>query len=264
MNDLYQEYLNILKVQVRAPDFQYLNDLITAHLQHIPFENISKIYYKNKFGTADIPGFQEYLERVTTNNFGGTCYTLNYYFNQLLNHLGFNAILCSADMNNPDVHLVNIVKLSDREYLVDVGYAAPFFEPLPLDLNTAYEISYGFEKYVALPKDSSGYNQVQQFRYGLLRHFYIVKPYPRSISDFSHVINASFDPLAAFMNSILITKFERNHSIIINNFSLIEIHSRIPDKKLLFDKDELIYKIVELFKIPDEIVTQVVRSTVIS
>ncbi len=31
------------------------------------------------------------------------------HLNQLLSHLGFDVMLCGADMKNPDVHLINIV-----------------------------------------------------------------------------------------------------------------------------------------------------------
>jgi len=33
-----------------------------------------------------------------------------------------------------DVHIVNVVKIGNREYLVDAGYAAPFAAPVPLEM----------------------------------------------------------------------------------------------------------------------------------
>jgi arylamine N-acetyltransferase len=59
-------------------------------------------------------------------------------------------------MSAPDVHMVNIVTLDGRPYLADVGYAAPFLAPLPLDLAQDQEIAWGRERYVLKPRDAAG------------------------------------------------------------------------------------------------------------
>ena len=126
----FEDYLNLLGVQRREPGIEALSEIVQAHLTRIPFENISKLYYKKQLGLRSLPSLELFLDGIERFHFGGTCYTNNYYFGQLLANLGYETKLCGADMSNPDVHLVNMVTVEKRQYLVDVGYAAPFLMPL--------------------------------------------------------------------------------------------------------------------------------------
>jgi arylamine N-acetyltransferase len=255
-DSLYEKYLKTLKISKRDPCISALTQLVKAHLTTIPFENISKIYYKENFSMTTIPDLDLYLEGISTNNFGGTCYPNNYYLNKLLNYLEYDVRLCGADMTNPDVHIVNIVSIENRDYLVDVGYAAPFFNPIPLDLTEDYRINFGTDEYVIIPKNEKGYSELKMFRNGKLKHGYIVKPYSRSISEFKTVIKDSFADTSTFFNAILLVRFRSNSSIVIHNFSLIEtkgIHFKLTKLK---SKAELVEKIIAHFAIPKNIIEE--------
>ncbi len=252
-NSIFEKFLHILKVPKRDPSISALTQLVKAHLTNIPFENISKIYYKNKFGLMTIPDFYLYLEGISTYNFGGTCYSNNYYLNKLLNYLGYNVRLCGADMTTPDVHIVNIVNIKDREYLVDVGYAAPFFNPMHLDLKEEYKIALGADEYILIPRSESGYSELKMFRNGQVKHGYKVNPQARSISDFEAVIIDSFRKSATFLNAILLVRFRLNSSITIHNFSLIESFKHNFKLVKLENKTELIENILTHFAIPKNI-----------
>ena len=255
-NVLYEKYLKILKISKRDPCLSALTQLVRAHLTTIPFENISKIYYKKNFGLTDIPDFDLYLEGISLNNFGGSCYSNNYYLNKLLNYLGYDVRLCGADMTNPDVHIVNIVNIENKDYLVDVGYAAPFFNPIPLDSAQEYRINFGPNEYTIIPKNDIGYTELKLFRNGKLKHGYIVKPHARSISEFEKVIKNSFRDTATFLNAILLVRFSSNASIVIHNFSLIEtkgIHFKVTK---LESKAELTEKIITHFTISKNVIEE--------
>ena len=66
----------------------------------------------------------------------------------------YEARLCGADMSRPDVHAVIMVCLEGREHLVDAGYGAPFFSPLPLDLGRDQVVAWGHESYVLKPREA--------------------------------------------------------------------------------------------------------------
>jgi arylamine N-acetyltransferase len=255
-DSLYEKYLKILKISKRNPSIGALTQLVTAHLNTIPFENISKIYYKNNYGLMTIPDFDLYLEGISINNFGGTCYPNNYYLNQLLNYLGYDVRLCGADMTNPDVHIVNIVKINNRDYLIDVGYAAPFLNPIPLDLNEEYKIALGSDEYIILPKSENGFSELKMFRNGQVKHGYIVKPYSRSISEFETVIKDSFRESALFLNAILLVRFKPNSSVMIHNFSLVKTYNLNSKIINLESKAELIDNILTHFTIPRDVVIE--------
>ncbi len=218
---VFDKYLDLLGVEASSPSFEFLCRIVRAHLLRIPFENVSKLVYK-KQGADNIPGLLTYLEGIEKYNFGGTCYANNYYLNLLLNHLGFDVKLCGADMKNPDVHIINIVAVEGREYIVDGGYAAPFLEPLPRFLTGDYVLNLGPEKFILKPQDKNGLSKLEHYYNGEFKHWYTAKPKPRSIEEFRRVIKDSYSNDAMFMNIFRITRFTSNGSLVLRNLQLTE------------------------------------------
>lgn len=250
---IYYRYLDALRISKSKPSLAALTKIIKAHLMYVPFENISKLYYIKNFDIKSIPDFEQYVDGLSKYNFGGTCYSNNYYLNKLLGYLGYNVRLCGTDMTNPDVHLVNIVEINNKDYLVDVGYAAPFYNPIPLDLAKNYELTFGSDKYIIKPRDQRNYSELQLIRDGKIKHGYIVKPHPRSITEFEKVIEDSMKSTSTFLNAVLLVKYGENLSTVIHNFSLIEIENSTVNKVLLKNKEELIDQIYLKFGISKEI-----------
>ena len=118
---LFEKYLALLGLKISNPTMEFLTTIVKAHLTRIPFENISKLLLKKR-GLNYIPNLSEYLEGIETHHFGGTCYANNYYLFLLLEGLGYDVKLCGADMKNPDVHLISIVTIDRKGFLVDCGY----------------------------------------------------------------------------------------------------------------------------------------------
>ena len=151
-SDLLRRYLNILGVKRRKPSTHALYELVQAQMMKVPFENVSKLYYKKRHNHQGLLNLEFFLDGIERFHFGGTCYSNNYHFYQLLANLGYEINLCGAAMLHPDVHLVSVVSVEQREYLVDVGYAAPFLSPLPRDLTTDHLIVLGRDQYVLKPQ----------------------------------------------------------------------------------------------------------------
>jgi len=254
---LFHRYLEVLGVSVNAPDLDVLHQLTAAHLSRIPFENISKLYYRKHRGLLSLPGLQLYLDGIENLNFGGTCYSNNYYLNLLLGFVGYDVKLCGAGMTNPDVHIVNIVTVDGREYLVDVGYAAPFFEPLPRDLDRTHVVALGRDRFELNRQDEQHRSRIDMHRDNELVHGYTVKPTPRPIQHFEEVIAGSFSEGATFMNALLLVRFDMDQSVAIHNYELIE--SKGTDCRIveLENDRELVHAIVERFSIPREVVEDV-------
>lgn len=254
---LFQRYLDALGVSGKEPGLDELRALTAAHLRRIPFENVSKLYYRKHRGLRSLPGLELYLDGIENYNFGGTCYTNNYYLNLLLGFIGYDVKLCGADMNNPDVHIVNIVTVDGREYLVDVGYAAPFFEPLPRDLDRTHVVALGRDRFELNRQDEQHRSRIDMHRDNELVHGYTVKPTPRPIQHFEEVIAGSFSEGATFMNALLLVRFDMDQSVAIHNYELIE--SKGTDCRIveLENDRELVHAIVERFSIPREVVEDV-------
>jgi arylamine N-acetyltransferase len=236
----FDRYLAILGVAATPPAPDHLTRLVGAQLVRVPFENVSKLYLRKRFGATSAPSLDEYLDGIERCRFGGTCFASNPHFYRLLRHLGYDVTLCGADMSRPDVHVVSIVRLQGREYLVDVGYAAPFFEPLPRDLATDHEIRFGACRYVLAPQDCRARSRLTVFRHGQEIHGYQARPEPREIGHFREVIAASYRDAATFMNAVVVERFFPGRSVRIHNLSLTESTSDRASVTRLADRDELI------------------------
>lgn len=256
--DLVERYLRLLGVQRKAPSLEELRELVRAHLFRVPFENVSKLYYRKHLGLMTLPNFEVFLEGIEGFNFGGTCYPNNYYFYQLLSDLGYRAILCGADMSNPDVHLVSMVEVDGRQYLMDVGYAAPFATPLPRDGVKDFVIRSGRDRYVLEPQDAAGRSRLQLYRDGALKHGYVAKPEPRQIVEFETAIADSFRDEATFMNALLLARFFPDRSLVIHNLTVIESRGTAYSLRVIADRAELVRVISRRFGIPASLTRDVV------
>lgn len=258
MNDsnLFNKYLELLSIKASKPSYELLCEIVKAHLIKIPFENISKLLYKNQ-GMNNIPDFTTYLNGIEKYYFGGTCYSNNYYLYLLLKNIGYNIKLCGADMKNPDVHLISLVKIDGSEFIVDGGYAAPFLKPLPMELNEDYIIGIGSEQYRVKPKDEKGRTKVEQYLNGELQHWYTANPQPRKIEEFSKVIMDSYANEAIFMNTLRITRFSENGSLALKNLRLTENTGTESFTKELLRKD-IPQIIQEKFGMPADIVEKAI------
>jgi len=219
----FARYLRVLGVAARPPSLEALAELSAAHLYRVPFENLSKLLYRRE-PAMRLPPLERYLDGIEAHGFGGTCYSNNYHLHLLLRHLGYEARLCGADMSHPDVHVVNVVRLEGREWLVDVGYGAPFDAPMPLDEARDVVLEHGSDRYVLKPRGPDGVSAMEQYRAGKLRHGYRVNPAARGIEEFAPVIDASFAPQATFMNAIMVVRHYAGGSVDLHN-----LHLRVLD-----------------------------------
>lgn len=116
------------------PTAETLRALQVAHLQAVPFENLS-IHAHQPIVLDD----DSLFDKVVARRRGGFCYELNGLFAALLRALGFQVTLLSAGVARgdgtfgPDFdHMTLLVTLKER-WLADVGFGDSFRDPLRLD-----------------------------------------------------------------------------------------------------------------------------------
>jgi arylamine N-acetyltransferase len=172
----------------------------------------------------------------------------------LLRTLGYDAALCGADMpSGQDVHAAITVAIDGRDLLVDVGYAAPFLEPLPRDAGHDVVIPFGRDRYVLKPQDDQGRSRLDMYRDGELIHGYLLKATPRPIEHFSKAVRDSFRESATFMNAVDLVRFSDGESVVIYNLSIIRSTVDSFSIERLNDREELVQAIEREFRIPAEI-----------
>jgi N-hydroxyarylamine O-acetyltransferase len=121
----------------RFPNAVNLAKLQMAHLLAVPFENLD-VYAR----TGVHVGLDWSIPKIVDRHRGGWCFELNGAFAWLLEGLGYDVTLHSAQVElarrlGPAFdHLALIVSLDGRRLLVDVGFGDSSLAPLDID-NTA-------------------------------------------------------------------------------------------------------------------------------
>lgn len=121
-----------------VPSFETLENICSAHIQSVPFENLSVI------AKEPIEIKEELLfSKIVHRRRGGFCYEMNGVFQWLLKCLGYDVILLAARVFNRTKRLlgpefdhltlsVAVPEQLEERYLVDVGFPDAFKFPLRL------------------------------------------------------------------------------------------------------------------------------------
>lgn len=210
-------YLGLLAVGRSQPSLLSLTDLVIAHLARAPFENVSKLIRFRRGEPPSLPPLDRYLDGIEHAGMGGTCYALNGFFGELLNDLGYETRICGCTMDRSNAHVVNVVTLGGREYLVDVGFAAPFVRPLPLDLEHTIEIAHGPDRYVLQPRGADNETRLEHHRDGRPVHGYTLDPTARVLADFDLAIADTMRPDSLFLNQLRIVRHDSERSVFVRD-----------------------------------------------
>ena len=123
--------------RISYPDFHQLSlsglfQLHQSHVYNIPFECLDI-----HLGIPITLNMESIYKKVVNYFRGGFCYELNSLFNWLLNQLGYEANIISAQITNGNVpgpefdHMAIYVK-HEGHWLLDVGYGDLFINPIEI------------------------------------------------------------------------------------------------------------------------------------
>lgn len=166
-----------------VPTAETLRQLHLAHLQTVPFENLSI-----HSGEPIVLDDDALFEKIVRRRRGGFCYELNGLFASLLTELGFSAVKLSARVANtkgefgPEFdHMTLMVTAPDAphtRWLGDVGFGDCFNEPLLLDSREpkedgerGYRLDAAEDHLVLMQREGTGEWQ-PQYRFTLQPHGY--------------------------------------------------------------------------------------------
>jgi N-hydroxyarylamine O-acetyltransferase len=176
-----QAYLD--RIGYRGPltvTAETLRALQVAHLQRVPFENLS-IHARQPIVLDD----DSLFDKVVVRRRGGFCYELNGLFAALLRALGFQVAMLSAGVARADGtfgpefdHMALLVTLEER-WLADVGFGDSFRDPLRLDERgeqpegpRAFRIDAGGDFLLLLKRDGAEEPWQPQYRFTLQPYEY--------------------------------------------------------------------------------------------
>jgi N-hydroxyarylamine O-acetyltransferase len=195
-------YLQFLKLPIRPPSFAYLTQICTAHLNKVPFENISKLLYYKRLNETNryIPTPEEFVDQLIHQDLGGTCFAINSNLYQLLQALGFQCRYMKLGNAHMAI-LVRVPEFPDEWVYVDCGSAAPFFRPVRFETNPDNVSAFGGDESFLQPEEEPGVYAFRRYIDGKLNKtvwtFDIKKNY--NFDDFLPAIEQSFQPGKTFM-----------------------------------------------------------------
>jgi len=215
MREPFPRYLRLLGFDHPPSGLGGLRQLVRQHVIRVPFENISKLLLIERERVGRVTTLSEYLDGLEHHDLGGTCYTANPFFAELLREIGYDADLLGCDMAHPNVHTAIRVRVGGKAYHVDVGYGGPFYEPLPL-AELPHEMTQGPFRYV-LDRSGDGRLALSVFRGAEQVHRYVVNETPRELGFFREIILDSFRPAATFMTLLRVVRYFDDRSVELKN-----------------------------------------------
>jgi arylamine N-acetyltransferase len=205
MTEPFQRYLRLLGIARRPSGLDGLRTLVRRHLSAVPFENISKLLLVDREHAGRVTTLTEFLDGIEYSDLGGTCYTNNPFLTELLRELGYDADLLGADMSRPNVHTCIRVRIDSVAYHVDVGFAAPFREPLRLD-RLPVPVEEGTNRYVLARDAAGGGFCMSMFSDAESGVAYVVHDPPRPREFFDPVVLESYALSSTFMRCLRISR----------------------------------------------------------
>ena len=181
-------YLKRIKFStVPKIDLETLITLQNFHLKSIPFENLD-IHYNNPI----ILDLKNIYDKIINRNRGGFCYELNGLFYYLLQQIGFDVKLISAEVyvgngtySDDFDHMAIIANIADQLYLVDVGFGKFSYSPLKIELDK--EIKDELDSFIF--KQDDAYFTICEIQHGEIVPQYRFKNEERKLSDFENMCN---------------------------------------------------------------------------
>ncbi|OGU64537.1 MAG: acetyltransferase [Stygiobacter sp. GWC2_38_9] len=223
------------------PTVETLRGLQLAHLQTVPFENLS-IHANEPIVLQEDSLFNKIVMRKR----GGFCYELNGLFAALLRELGFEVTMLSAGVAKndggfgPDFdHMTLMVSLEER-WLVDVGFGDSFQQPLLIDSRDvqlqgvrSYQIN-DDGKYLVLKEKKNEGDWNAQYR------FYL---HPCELGDYEEMCRYhQTSPQSTFTQKRLCSIAKPNGRTTLSDMRLIETIGEEKFERTLADDTE--YKTV--------------------
>jgi N-hydroxyarylamine O-acetyltransferase len=222
-------YLQRLQLEPKTADLSVLRELCRAHMQVFPYENVSKLHFSQGSQPYLVPTPEVYIANAIRYDYGGTCFANNGSLLALLRNLGYRAHLVPLSEAHTAILVWGLLD-NDEPVYVDMGAAAPFFEPVRFITDTVQAATaFGSESVRIVP------DAVQPNRYRFLRmrrgelvsdKWNFDPSEAKELPDFSEAIESTFQPTATFMKCLRIHHYQlerkRRLSLLNNSFQIMD------------------------------------------
>ncbi|MBL9104143.1 MAG: arylamine N-acetyltransferase [Myxococcales bacterium] len=245
-DDLFRRYLGILG-WVGDPG---LHELVSSHLIKVPYENVSLLLAPPE-SAGTLPTIEAFLDRIAEQDLGGTGFPIALHFAELLRWLDYEVELLAADVGGvPRSHAIIRVKLEDTTYMIDVGYAAPFYQPIALD-QLPHKVPHGdFTFMIDRHATGAASVEVATFRGPSRVQTYVAKPPALGPDGFNNGVQRVADANGRLMRSLQISRFFASRVLEVIDNSLVVTHHNITTVTPIASVDELEVIVREQLQLP--------------
>ena len=205
--DLTHRILHHLALEKAQPDLRYLEAILNAYVQTVPWESASRIVRRaHTSETARCPRWPaEFWEGAIERGLGGTCFESNYAFLALLQALGFEGYLTINNMHDyVGCHTVTVVQLDGAQWMADAGF--PVLTPLRLDAHRRTEATSRWLHYTAQPDLNKGNVFVIERSPHPKPYMLTVINKPVADADYRAATINDYGPNGIFLHEVVINK----------------------------------------------------------
>ncbi len=231
-DELYRRYLGILG-WVGDPG---LHELVSSHLIKVPYENVTQLISNSN----ELQPIGAFLDGIAERDLGGGNFTIPIHFASLLKFLDYDVELLGADVAGvPRSHAVCRVGFEDTHYLVDIGYGAPFYQPIALNSLPNVILHGDFQFAVDRHVAGAGAVEVTTLRGGNKVQSYVAKPPALAGDGFAVSVQRAADPTHRSLRTLRISRFFASRVLEIYDNNLVTTHHNITTVTAIRDIDEM-------------------------
>lgn len=210
-------FLKKIKVKQTNKSLDFLNEIILGIFTNIPFQNLTLIN-ENKRASNEL-----IIEHMIS-GIGGLCNVRNGFLYVLLNSIGFKVDFLSASMDIENCHIILLVTIEEKKYLVDTGNGYPYLEAMDIGSEKSYIHPYCTYRVVTNTDNSLC---VQHKMNGVWKTNFSFFLELKVFSSFNDMLNKQYTHkgFGPFLTGIRINKWSKGGGTIIRNRLLFIIES---------------------------------------
>ena len=260
-DELYRRYLGILG-WVGDPG---LHELVSSHLIKVPYENVTQLIASAGAGaSSELQPIGAFLDGIAERDLGGGDFTIPIHFASLLQFLDYEVELLGADVGGvPRSHAVCRVRFEDTHSLVDIGYGAPFYQPISLSALPQVILHGDFQFAVDRHVAGAGAVEVATLRNGNKVQSYVAKPPALAADGFAFSVQRAADPSHRSLRTLRISRFFASRVLEIYDNNLVTTHHNITTVTPIRDIEEMeaiVRDQLQLTRLPVREAVEVLRS----
>ncbi len=198
------QHLNLSKEE---PTLNYLNRILAAWSNRIPWESASRIARHQQVGASEnYAWFAEiFFQNAIQYGTGGTCFESNFAFRTLLFALGFECSLhfCDMEKEEPNPHCAVVATVDGKQYIADVGY--PISSALELNAEKSTIVITPVYHFKALPHNNNHW-EVRRQAGNYESQVFILKSNPIEEITFRARLLQDHEPDGLFLNEVILSR----------------------------------------------------------